>query len=86
MLLHSWVESANSTNTHFPLNNLPYGVYSKNSDQRRCCVAIGEFVLDITKLEEKGIHHLRQFHYLIKGIGIPLWRPDQTIGINLDRK
>ena len=54
MLLHSWVESANSANTHFPLNNLPYGVYSKNSDQRRCCVAIGEFVLDITKLEEKG--------------------------------
>ena len=54
MLLRSWVESANSESTHFPLNNLPYGVFSKSSGPRRCGVAIGEFVLDITTLEEHG--------------------------------
>lgn len=54
-LMTSWVESANSADTDFPLNNLPYGVFSTNSLEPRCGVAIGDMVLDIAALEEAGL-------------------------------
>ncbi|WP_288928567.1 fumarylacetoacetase [uncultured Maritimibacter sp.] len=54
-LMRSWVESANSADCPFPLNNLPYGVFSVgDSDEGRCGVAIGEMILDLTRLEEDG--------------------------------
>ncbi|MDF3416251.1 fumarylacetoacetase [Sulfitobacter sp. M57] len=53
--LTSWVESANSADTDFPLNNLPYGVFSTNRLEARCGVAIGDMVLDMAALEEAGI-------------------------------
>ena len=41
-LLRSWVESANTPETDFPLNNLPYGVFSSGEGTMpRCGVAIG---------------------------------------------
>ncbi|WP_180901593.1 fumarylacetoacetase [Martelella soudanensis] len=51
-LLKSWVESANAPNGQFPLNNLPYGVFSTSGDARRCGVAIGDQILDVTALEQ----------------------------------
>jgi len=54
-LMTSWVESANSADTPFPLNNLPYGVFSTNSLEARCGVAIGDMILDVASLEEAGI-------------------------------
>jgi fumarylacetoacetase len=54
-LLPSWVESANSAETHFPLNNLPYGVFSTNSLEARCGVAIGDMILDMAAMEEAGL-------------------------------
>ncbi len=54
-LMTSWVESANSADTDFPLNNLPYGVFSTNSLEARCGVAIGDMILDMAALEEEGI-------------------------------
>ncbi len=51
----SWVESANSASTHFPLNNLPYGVYSKDGSAPHCCTAIGDNVLDLALLEQAGL-------------------------------
>ncbi len=51
----SWVESANSASTHFPLNNLPYGVFSKDGSTPHCCTAIGDQVLDLALLEEAGL-------------------------------
>ena len=51
----SWVESANSASTHFPLNNLPYGVFSKGGSTPHCCTAIGDQVLDLALLEEAGL-------------------------------
>ncbi|MBD3664675.1 fumarylacetoacetase [Sulfitobacter sp. TSTF-M16] len=51
-LMTSWVESANSPDTDFPLNNLPYGVFSTNSLEPRCGVAIGDMILDMAALEE----------------------------------
>ena len=54
-LLKSWIESANSAETKFPLNNLPYGVFSVGDGDLRCGVAIGDRILDATGLEAAGI-------------------------------
>lgn len=53
-LIRSWVESANSAETDFPLNNLPYGVFSSDHHSRRCGVAIGDNILDLAALEAEG--------------------------------
>ena len=53
-LLPSWVESANTVDTHFPLNNLPYGIFSINDINPRCGVRIGNMVLDLSELEMRG--------------------------------
>ncbi len=53
-LQKSWVKSANAAGSPFPLNNLPYGVFSICDVTPRCGVAIGEFVLDLTALEASG--------------------------------
>ncbi|MCT8974646.1 fumarylacetoacetase [Microbaculum marinisediminis] len=54
-LVRSWVESANAPDTDFPLNNLPYGVFSTGSNRPRCGVAIGSEILDVAALEEAGV-------------------------------
>ncbi|WP_071795960.1 fumarylacetoacetase [Natronohydrobacter thiooxidans] len=54
-LIRSWVESANAPDCPFPLNNLPCGVFSTADTDPRCGVAIGDFVLDVAGLEEKGL-------------------------------
>ncbi|WP_299048330.1 fumarylacetoacetase [uncultured Tateyamaria sp.] len=51
----SWVTSANSADTDFPLNNLPYGVFSTDRLDARCGVAIGDMILDMHQAEEQGI-------------------------------
>lgn len=54
-LIKSWVSSANQPDTPFPLNNLPYGVFSIDGDEPRCGVAIGDKILDVCSLENSGI-------------------------------
>lgn len=54
-LLRSWVASANSAQTPFPLNNLPYGVFSVAGGARQCGTAIGDQVLNLTAMEEAGL-------------------------------
>ncbi len=49
-LLKSWVASANSAETQFPLNNLPYGVFSEADGPRRLGVAIGSQILDVARV------------------------------------
>jgi fumarylacetoacetase len=50
----SFVEIA--PDSHFPLQNLPYGVFRTADDPRpRAGVAIGEHVLDLRALEEAGL-------------------------------
>ena len=51
-LLTSWVASANDPQSPFPLNNLPYGVFSTADTDPRCGVAIGDMILDLQALEE----------------------------------
>lgn len=54
-LMKSWITSANMAETQFPLNNLPYGVFSVGKDVPRCGVAIGDRILDVAALESAGI-------------------------------
>jgi fumarylacetoacetase len=54
-LLKSWVASANTADTPFPLNNLPYGVFSVGDNEPRCGVAIGDMILDMAGAEEAGL-------------------------------
>ena len=54
-LLRSWVETANDPACPFPLNNLPYGVFSTAGTTPRCGVAIGDFVLDVAAMEAAGL-------------------------------
>ena len=54
-LLKSWLETANDPEGDFPLNNLPYGVFSTANSEPRCGVAIGDRILDLALLEEKNL-------------------------------
>lgn len=48
----SWVASANSPDTEFPLNNLPYGVFSTHGGAPRLGVAIGDMILDVAQVAD----------------------------------
>ncbi len=75
-LLTSWVESANSADTDFPLNNLPCGVFSTNSLESRCGVAIGDMVLDMAALEEAGLIELSDEPVF----DVPYWNDVMELG------
>ena len=68
-LQKSWVDSANSPETDFPLNNLPYGVFSTGDAEPRCGVAIGEMILDVTGAEEAGLIELGELPLF----DVPYW-------------
>ena len=59
-LMTSWVASANRAETPFPLNNLPYGVFSVGGDAPRCGVAIGDMILDLAAAESAGLVTLQE--------------------------
>jgi fumarylacetoacetase len=54
-LMPSWVDSANTPETDFPLNNLPYGSFVTEEGEAHCGTAIGDMILDITALERDGL-------------------------------
>ncbi len=72
----SWVTSANSPETHFPLNNLPYGVFSSGDNEPRCGVAIGHMILDLTLLEEEGVLSLGDG----PAFDLPFWNEFMELG------
>ncbi len=77
MSLHlSWVDSANLARSDFPLNNLPCGVFSHGPEDPRCGMAIGDFVLDLTALEEEGLLTLTGGPYL----DVPFWNEVMEAG------
>jgi fumarylacetoacetase len=55
--LRSWVASANTGNTDFPIQNLPYGVFRRagSDEQFRLGVAIGDQILDLAAARMAGI-------------------------------
>jgi fumarylacetoacetase len=75
-LMKSWVESANSADTQFPLNNLPYGVFTTNSLEPRCGVAIGDMILDLYAAEEAGIVELAEDAVF----DVPYWNDVMELG------
>lgn len=55
-LAQSWLASANAPGCAFPLQNLPYGVFSTAREpRRRCGVAIGDCIVDLAALAEAGL-------------------------------
>lgn len=68
-LIRSWVESANVPNSDFPLNNLPYGVFSTEDTEPRCGVAIGDMILDCQAAEASGLIDLSD----IALFELPFW-------------
>ena len=77
-LMTSWVESANSADTDFPLNNLPYGVFSTNALEPRCGVAIGDQILDMAALEEAGLIELSEEPVF----DVPYWNDVMELGVD----
>src|ERR1700704_5550642 len=50
--LKSFIDVASES--HFPIQNLPFGIFKPAQDTARVGIAIGEFVLDLSVLEELG--------------------------------
>src|SRR4051794_26484612 len=53
--LTSWVESANGAGTDFPIQNLPFGVFSSSGTSACVGVAIGDRILDIVACLDAGL-------------------------------
>jgi fumarylacetoacetase len=51
----SWIASANEPGAEFPIQNLPYGVFSNQDQSPRVGVAIGDQILDLSVLESAGV-------------------------------
>lgn len=75
-LMKSWVESANRAECPFPLNNLPYGVFTTNSLEPRCGVAIGDMILDLSAAEEVGLIELAENPVF----DVPYWNDVMELG------
>lgn len=55
--LTSWVTSANSSSSEFPIQNLPFGIFrtAGSSEQFRAGVAIGDQILDMAAVANKSV-------------------------------
>jgi fumarylacetoacetase len=52
----SWIDSANDPQCDFPIQNLPFGVFSESKNpQPRVGVAIGDLIADLAVLREAGL-------------------------------
>lgn len=65
-IVQSFIESAQDS--FYPIQNLPYGVFKQGENQSaHIGVAIGDFVLDLTRLEQAGLltsdHHKPLFQH-----------------------
>ncbi|KQB97701.1 fumarylacetoacetase [Loktanella sp. 1ANDIMAR09] len=81
-LIRSLIESANAPDTDFPLNNLPYGVFSLPNENKRMGVAIGDKIIDLPKLVENG--HLSHANLIPNGHSNPFlqesWNDFMALG------
>ena len=78
-LKRSWVDSANSAETPFPLNNLPYGVFSVGDGAPRCGVAIGDMILDMSAVDDAGLLDLDADVLF----DLPFWNEVMELGADL---
>jgi fumarylacetoacetase len=75
--------------SHFPIQNLPFGIFKPSNGVPRVGVAIGEFVLDLSVLEERG--HFRSAEFSsgavfasdalnsFLALGRPAWRKAREV-------
>src|SRR6266540_331603 len=49
--LTSWVESANDPPSDFPIQNLPFGIFSTGGDDARVGVALGDQIIDVSAID-----------------------------------
>ena len=56
-LLRSWVDSAQAAGTYFPIQNLPFGVFShqSNGKETHIGVAIGNQILDLNRAQQVNL-------------------------------
>jgi fumarylacetoacetase len=52
----SWVQSASQHND-FPIQNLPFGIFSPSGGGPRCGIAIGDEILDLVAVNASGLLH-----------------------------
>jgi fumarylacetoacetase len=78
--LKSWIESANDPASDFPIQNLPFGIFSDAvNTQPRAGVAIGDWIFDLAVLEEArlidahGTFHAPRLNDFI-ALGREQWR------------
>src|ERR1051325_4466442 len=87
MALRSFIEV--SPDSHFPLENLPFGVFQPRQGKARVGVAIGDLIIDLSALEELG--HFRSSEFQNQrvfaedclnsflALGRPAWRKTRQI-------
>lgn len=54
-VMRSFVAAANAPDCDFPIQNLPYGVYSLAGGAPTCGVAIGDMIVDLAACEARGL-------------------------------
>ncbi|MGV3587118.1 MAG: fumarylacetoacetase [Adhaeribacter sp.] len=80
--LHSWIQI--SPNSDFPIQNLPFGIFSTPTRDPRVGVAIGDYILDLyavcqeglfdlLSLEDPSVFHTETLNPFIS-LGKPMWR------------
>jgi len=73
--------------SHFPIQNLPFGIFRPRTGAARVGVAIGEYVVDLAALEQKEHFALGQDRHLFStdslnaflALGRPAWRETRAI-------
>src|SRR3954449_2395526 len=58
----------------FPIQNLPYGVFSTVKTNPRLGVAIGDFVLDLWELEQEGLISAGDPGVFAVGLNALMWK------------
>lgn len=53
--LRAWIAAANDPECDFPIQNLPFGVFSVPGEDPRCGVAIGDMIVDLAATEKLGL-------------------------------
>ncbi|MES2131425.1 MAG: fumarylacetoacetase, partial [Bacteroidota bacterium] len=50
--LKSWI--ATTSDSDFPIQNLPFGIYTDKSVRHHACSAIGDYIIDLYELTNQG--------------------------------
>jgi len=89
MPLKSFIEVPRES--HFPIQNLPFGIFKPRTGTARVGVAIGEYVVDLAALEQNGHFNFGQNEHLFStdslnaflALGRPAWRKTRATLLRL---